>query len=341
MMDEKNLEIMWRELEQDEQRTGFIRLRVNPAADFDIFVAVEKPLNSRALLLEVRADAVAPGMEYPQSRGIEVYPVPIMPGPNGSVRLTVKVKDSSYNDVFTVLVKDILSHIFQQSSQRKGVEALITRLARWQNFLRTYTPGILSDQERMGLYGELWLIKKMISLMADTAVLIKAWVGPEGANQDFQFAKWAIEVKSTSGGPPEVISISSVRQLDATGINDLYLYHLALDVRSGGAQTLPGLVGEVRQLLRNRDEGIVDSFNDKLMSAGYFDAMSGHYEEQSYTVRHEQFYEVSDGFPRITEQDLIPGVGDVRYKIALSACKSFAVREPRVLYCPTGGEADE
>ena len=341
MMDEKSLEIMWGQLEQDVQTKGFIRLRVNSEACFDIFVAVEKPLNSRALLLEVKSDAVTPGVEYPQSRGVDVYPVPIVPGPNGSVRITVKVKDSNYNDVFTVLVKDILNHVFRQNSQRGGVQALITRLARWQNFLRTYALGILSDQERMGLYGELWLIKKLIPQVADTAVLIRAWVGPEGANQDFQFAERAIETKTTSGGPPEVISISSVRQLDGTGSNNLYLYHLALDVRNGGAQTLPGLVSEVRELLRDREEGVLDVFNDKLVEARYFDTMAVHYEERNYTVRHEQFYEVTDGFPRITEQGLMPGVGDVRYKIALSACKSFAVQEPRVIYRLTGGESCE
>jgi hypothetical protein len=341
MMDEKSLEIMWEQLERDTQTNGFIRLRVNPAARFEIFLAVEKTLNNRALLMEVKADAIFPGLEYPQSRGVDVYPVPIVPGPNGSVRIIVKVKDVNYNDVFTVLVKDILTHVFRQDSQRRGVQALITRLHRWQNFLRTYAPGILSDQERMGLYGELWLIKKLIPKVDDAAALIKAWVGPAGANQDFQFAECAIEVKTTSGGPHEVISISSVRQLDGTGSNNLYLYHLALDVRAGGVQSLPEIVCEVRNLLRAKGEGILDTFNDKLMEAKYFDAMAAHYEERKYTVRHERFYEVVDGFPRITEQDVMPGIGDVRYTVSLSACKSFEVQEPRFMHCLKGGSSGE
>jgi hypothetical protein len=341
MMDEKSLEILWGQLEIDTQPQGFIRLRINPEACFDVFLAVEKPLNARALLIEVKADAIFPGLEYPQSRGVDVYPVPIVPGPGGSVRIIVKVKDIHYNDVFTILVKDILKHVFQQESQYSSVQALIARLNRWQNFLRTYTPGMLSDQERLGLYGELWLIKKLISEVDNTAALIKAWVGPAGANQDFQFAECAIEVKTTSGGPHEVISISNVRQLDTTGINMLYLYHLTLDIRTGGIQSLPELVSEVRVLLRDKGEGILDIFNDKLMEARYIDSMSAYYEDRKYSVRHERIYEVTDGFPKITEQDLMPGVGDVRYTIAISACKSSEVQESRLVHCLTRGTPSE
>jgi hypothetical protein len=35
--------------------------------------------------------------------------------------------------------------------------------------------------------------------------------------------------------------------------------------------------------------------------------------------------QVRDGFPRITEQELRPGVGAVRYTVSLSACEGYGI----------------
>jgi S-adenosylmethionine hydrolase len=42
-------------------------------------------------------------------------------------------------------------------------------------------------------------------------------------------------------------------------------------------------------------------------------------------VRERNFFQVEEEFPRITEADLPPGVGDVRYSVAVAEAKHFLI----------------
>ena len=68
-------------------------------------------------------------------------------------------------------------------------------------------------------------------------------------------------------------------------------------------------------------------FNLKLHEAGYFDIHAAIYEKYGYSIRQENIYRISNGFPRITENSLLPGVGDVKYTIIVSDCQKFSINE--------------
>jgi len=51
----------------------------------------------------------------------------------------------------------------------------------------------------------------------------------------------------------------------------------------------------------------------------YFKHHESCYENISYLIRGEDFYKVTEHFPRIEEKDLMKGVGDVKYSIVLTA----------------------
>ena len=322
----EDLETIWSGLENDDsQARGYLRLRVRPASKCGLFLAVTKPENSRALLLEVPASAIPATTEYPQSDGFIVEPVPITHGPSGDVRIVLGITNNRYLDIFSVLASDVIDHVASQPDPRNGVKEFITRLVRWQEFLKRHAPEGLGEQAQQGLYGELWFFREFILSSMDPAIAVASWVGPLRANQDFQFNRCAAEVKTTSAGSHQLIQITNVRQLDDTGVEVLLLFHISFDIRLGGLQSLPELVNEIRSSLVKQDPMALSIFNERLMDAGYLDIHERHYENLKYTVRNLDFFKVGKDFPRILESELLPGVGDVRYSVAIASCIPFKI----------------
>lgn len=159
---------------------------------------------------------------------------------------------------------------------------------------------------------------------SDKNYCVKSWLGPENSIQDFQYANWAVEVKTTHGNNHQKIHITSERQLDDSIIEKIFLFHLSLDVRVGNGETLNSLIDEVSELLK--DNTIASNlFKLKLLESGYFDIHRPLYEEKGYTIRQENIYRVTGNFPRITENQIPIGVGDVKYSIVLSESEEWRI----------------
>lgn len=71
-------------------------------------------------------------------------------------------------------------------------------------------------------------------------------------------------------------------------------------------------------------------FNNKLLEAGYFDRHKYLYEEKCYQIRNENYYKIDGDFPRIKEQEIRNGIGDIKYSIILSQCMDYLISE--ILY---------
>ena len=72
-------------------------------------------------------------------------------------------------------------------------------------------------------------------------------------------------------------------------------------------------------------------FKLKLLESGYYDIHMPLYEERGYTIRQENLYRVSGNFPRITENQIPIGVGDVRYSIVLSESEEWRINQEILL----------
>ena len=75
----------------------------------------------------------------------------------------------------------------------------------------------------------------------------------------------------------------------------------------------------------------MNKFNAKLFEAGFFEHHFELYKNIGYHLRHDSFYLVNGNFPRIQENDLREGVGDVKYSIIVSNCQEFIQAEIQVL----------
>lgn len=325
-------EDIWRDQEGGQAGSGggCLARRVHPHSAADLRLAVEKPSNTRLLLLRVAASVLAAPREFPRSLGFEVRRVFEPMDGKRYIRLIVRLAHPAFTDVFTSMAEDVACHVARASGDAEAVRVLADRLERWQAFLKQHPADGLGEDSRQGLFGELWFLATHAIPHLGPRPAVSAWKGPGGAAQDFHLPRLAVEVKTSAGRQHQMLTISNERQLDATGVDRLLLFHLSLDCREGGGESLPAMVGAVRDLVA-ADAVAATAFEEALFQYGYLDCHARSYEQTGYTVRESNFFDVVDGFPRIVEADLRNGVGDVRYTISVAECRNYRVDDDSVL----------
>jgi hypothetical protein len=321
-------ETEWKELEDatSPNASGYLQRRLAPGSPADLYLAVKKPTNQRMLLVMVDGSAVESLPELPTGRGIETR-IARLSDNDTRVALELALIDERYKDVFDALVADVSGSASNAPDGASAVLSIIGRLKRWQRFLEAHLEG-LGVEAQQGLFAELWFLRLKLFDWIGIPRSIEAWTGPTRTPQDFQIGAVAVEVKSSVSKQPQGVRITSERQLDAVGVDKLLLMHLSLEVRLGAGQSLPELVDDIRILLTG-DPASLDAFESALLQSGYIDSHRHRYARHGYTLRRAEFFEVVDGFPRIMERDLRPGVGDVHYSVSIGQCKPFEIAESR------------
>ena len=319
-----DIKTIWDKLEENNDfESGYVRLRVEPHASCDIFVALKKPGNDHCLLIEVNQKSVPRGAHYPQSRCFEVFANNVSSRSINKVRVTLILKNTQYFDVFDALILDQVKHISSKKNQKEATKEFISRLAKWQAFFQNYSEG-LNNEAQKGLYGELWFLRNVLIPKLGEYNSILSWTGPSGTNQDFQIPNYAIEIKTTSGMKNEV-HISNLRQLDNIGLRKLYLVHLLVETRLGDAQTLNDLVDDIKILLHENCEICFSMFEEKLMESGYLDVHRSRYGDTKYITIETNYYDVKNDFPKIVESNVMHGIEEVHYSIDLASCETYKV----------------
>jgi hypothetical protein len=326
------MEKIWQILENDTSdiSSGYLTRYILPEVEYDVYIAIEKPLNTRLLILRFKSTFLDRKTLYPSSRSFIVNRIALQQDNEECGTLQLVLTNPRHQDIFTTLVQDIVDALALVSEERAAISEFITRLKRWQTFLEKNDPEELSEIAQQGLYGELWFLRQVVFPNLEYVKGLRCWTGPKATQQDFQFSGCAVEVKTTSSKQHQTLSISSERQLDDTGIGTIVLLHLSLDVRQGQGETLPEIVASVRSLISN--EAIAkDELENLLFEVGYLDSQTSRYENIGYIIRENNYFKVREDFPRIIESDLRNGIGDVRYTISVSECKRFAINELDVI----------
>lgn len=323
-----NLEETWQQLERDatkSNRHGILRRRIYSESSCDLFVGIERPSGRRLLLIQVHQSAAKRMESLPRMRGCEITfaQLPEDAADRGSV--CVFLNEARFTDVFTSLSEDLARHLNAVHGDAEIVEALVGRLLRWQKFLERSADGLGEDAQR-GLFGELWFLRHYLFGAVGFLEAVKAWKGPEKAIHDFQLLGLSVEVKTTIAKQHTKLMISSERQLDGSSVKRLIAFHLAVETNRTGPMTLASLVREVRSCL-SQDAEARDLLEDLLLDAGYHDRHEELYANVAYAARALQAFDVRDGFPRLTETSLPPGVGDLSYSIVISSCIPFTLEE--------------
>lgn len=300
---------------------GFVRLRIPTVTACSLYAAKDVDSGAPALVLEVATPSLPGGMDLPRSTGFEVSAAVISPGRGGRTRLILELLDSRYGDVFRSLCADLTERLAVAADEPAAVRLLVSRLVRWQSFLRDHGPEGMSLQARRGLAGELCFLRdELLPRIGEAGA--QGWMGWSGANHDFQLHGSSIEIKTTVANTPHSFRVSNVGQLDDTSTPALHLCLTAISESENNGETLPEIVEAVRQILGTQAG---DEFDDRLLQAGLIPAHYPLYATPRYSIRWRTLYRVADGFPRLRASSLPSGVEGVEYAVSVAACVPFAV----------------
>ena len=197
-------------------------------------------------------------------------------------------------------------------------EALLQSIKQFSTLLSS--PSILSREKQVGLWGELWILRKLIAFHGSDA--LGYWTGPIGEDHDLRFNNDEIEVKTTTGSARSHI-ISKSSQLEPSPDRTLHLLSLQLASGSGeGAFSLPQLVEDIAlSLSKNPDSK--EKFKNLLEKLGYNFAHEAYYADVRMLRSEPMLIEIDKSTPRIT-QPLLSGalggemsarISDVKYRL--------------------------
>jgi hypothetical protein len=327
---ETKIENIWLGLESDtSSHSGLLYKRYSAEVLPDIFIAVKAPEKLRCIAF--RISAVFPFDETQWNR-LKDIKIEILTDEKDKSKkfLLILLLNKLHRDIFSTLCEDLIFGVSEVSTELTLVEKLLERLAKWQSLFERIGKQGLSDEAQRGLYGEIYFLRFFLSNVPDKNYCVKSWLGPEKSIQDFQYSNWAVEVKTTHGNNHQKIHITSERQLDDTIIEKIFLYHLSLDVRVGNGESLNILIEDISELL-NDNTMASNLFKLKLLESGYYEIHKPLYDEVGYSIRQENLYRVSGNFPRITENQIPIGVGDIRYSIVLSESEEWRINHETLL----------
>jgi hypothetical protein len=319
------LESAWTAL-TSESRTepGWHSRRVAPTAPCSVRAAV-RPSGLRGLLIDVPAAAIPAGADYPGCAGFSVTPETVAPGPGGSVRLTLEERGSGYRDIFTAMATDVVRRASATSTEATFVAMLLSRLAVWQRFASKFGPGILSEEARAGLAGELMFLDRVVLARLPPAEAMAAWTGPGGIPQDFRFPACYVEIKASVSASPSTMRISNLEQLDGAADLPLFLCHLSLSLAGRDALSLPDLVEAVKTRLEAAGDGSAEMLEDRLAGAGYLAVHAPHYRARTYDLGRLTCHHVTGAFPRLTSSTAPQGITGATYALSIAACQDWIV----------------
>ena len=244
--------------------------------------------------------------------------------------LLIQLLAPAQRDTFSCLCESLIGTVKGVDSEESMIKSVISQLEKWRNLFDKAGSDGLSPAEQQGLYGELGFLKKLISKnVFPASEAMDYWVGVDAAQRDFMGDAWAVEVKTTATSSPQEVTINSERQLDETLFDNLYLYHCSVETTKQNGETLPDRINKLRRSLEN-EPAALSKFNEKLITAGYFDEDEALYTLRAYKLRDESIYRVEGDFPRIKENDLRSGVGNLTYSVVLSACTAYRQSETTV-----------
>lgn len=324
------IENIWLGLESDtSSHSGLLYKRYAAEILPDVFIALKAPEKLRCIAFRLSAAFPFDETQWNKLKDIKIETLTDERDKSKKF-LLILLLNKQHKDIFSTLCEDLIFGVSEVSTEQTLVEKLLERLAKWQSLFEKVGKQGLSDEAQRGLYGEIYFLRFFLSNASDKSFCVKSWLGPEKSIQDFQFSNWAVEVKTTHGNNHQKIHITSERQLDDSIIEKIFLFHLSLDVRVGNGESLNTIIDEVSELL-NESTMSSNLFKLKLLESGYYEIHKPLYDERGYTIRQENLYRVMGNFPRITENQIPIGVGDVRYSIVLSESEEWRINHETLL----------
>lgn len=278
----------------------------------------------RHVLVEIPAGEAGEIAER-TSRGIAVQSVVLKTGEGQENRFVeIACLDAHGHAALDTIAVELVDALEAGASIGR-VRLVQNELAKWRRFWAVVSQGVLSKEQQLGLFGELWFLIRWLAPNVGTGSAVSMWRGPGGARNDFELPGLAVEVKTT-GRVDGAHLIHGLDQLVEPPGGRLMLFSLVVRDEASETESLPRLVDQARSLIGD-DHNLQSQFDAMLYAAGYDDRLVGEYAKLVLRVRSERLYRVGEGFPRLVPTSLIgglpPGIGIVEYELRLDSAGAW------------------
>jgi len=231
--------------------------------------------------------------------------------------IRIECLESGLETPFALLVSQVVSHLALGATPSKACMDAVLEFRR----LLSRNGGLLpSEDEILGLVGELLLIRRLVSASPH---LWQGWNGPLGSARDYSWGVVDIEAKASRMAGESRLTVNGLDQLEPEEDRELLIYHSILTDNPVGTIDVPGLVNEIRGQISDPE-----GFDTRLASAKYLSEQRDLWLEHRFTLHGSHIYRVSEDFPRIRKSDfpdgtLPAGVSKLRYDVLIANCSDF------------------
>lgn len=305
----------WRSLSGSSADDGWRLIAVEQVGACQLSAGRRFPGNSEAVLATFPSARLPSARQLPQGRGFEVTREALHADAHTDTTIALVRAPAGSLELFEAMAEDVMAVIRRgaRSSMERLLDQFLQRVAAWQDFMRTPGDSRLSNEEEVGLYGELLTLEHILDAGGPPLDAVRGWEGPLDGLHDFALGGGAIEVKTSIAVTGFPARIGSLEQLDDAVRQPLYLAAQRIALTPGG-MALPALVGRIRERLV--ETGAAGLFDMRLAKGGYRDDHAGDYLREFVPVN-ERVFLVDSAFSRITPSTVHPAIRSAVYSIEI------------------------
>lgn len=234
------------------------------------------------------------------------------------IRIAFTLLDLNMYNIFLKFCSDVIERT-NDINKDYNLEFIIRLWNDWRLVFKKASNNLLSENEIVGLLGELIFLKEYAIPNWGEKIAIESWMGPEKLHKDFELEKTWYEIKVTKSSSLTV-KISSLEQLESNIEGHLVIINLD--------KTSPTNLNKINinkyiQYIKDEinDFNIKLRFLDKLNHIGYY--MDEEYDKYNYKLNLKKLYRVTNSFPKIRREDLRDGIVKLSYEILISSIEEY------------------
>ena len=240
---------------------------------------------------------------------------------DGKGELFLIINSNTEWELFLKICMDLIRSSETAAGEEQMINAVYSRLKKWQSFLKQGASTSLSLIEQMGLYTELDCLLNHILPSNGAEQTVTSWTGADFDKQDFSLSEKLVEVKSYASSKGASVYISSMHQLDNSK-KMLYLLVYGLTVTSSGF-SLTDLVTQIENNLALNQDAL-EQFQEKMAMRGYIPGATDP-PFHKFQIDRQIAFQVRDDFPKILSTDVPAEVSSVNYILDILKCMNFNV----------------
>ena len=311
-------------ISQETVSDSFVESIINIDSGTVCKIATNKITNNKIFVIRLYSNFDLKRFEKKEFQGVSIelliYPE--------YKELTFILLDNELEEIFYLFIENLFENIKALENEDQVIVDTSNTISKWKRLFDKIRPNLLTEEQQKGLMGELLFIIQLIKNGMPIPVSINNWFGPDFFNKDFIIENIGFEIKTTSQDRP-VIKISSEQQLDNQDLKSLFLVQFVLEERKNTGNSLPEIINNLREILKNEyAEKLI--FENSLLKTGYNDNDASRYTKQ-YEVIEVVIYNVEDDFPKITKSILPKGVFNSIYNLEVPFLEKFKINNPNIL----------